>query len=170
MRQKGVRKEQVNNLGRASKNQAELMTRRLKEYELWVSGISICEIARQYNLSPVAVGNDVKAIANLEPYEDAKQRIDAQFKDLVRIIYNRITTDETVTHPQRAAYIHELNESLKTLARIHGLDKGDTYNISSTNIITGVQIYDKWDDSRIQEEFKRRRLELHKDSESTSPQ
>jgi hypothetical protein len=145
--------------GRLTGNNKELEARRLKEYKMWISGITKMEIARQSNLTWNVINNDIKYIASLEPIENVKEKIDAQFNDLFKLCREKLE-DIKVTDTSRIGYIREASEILTRLARIHGLDKGDnyTFNSSITNIVTGIKVYDKWDNDRLQEEFKRRRI------------
>jgi len=146
--------------GRVTKTDKELWDRRVKEYRLWSMGVTKTEIARQFGITYPAVTNDVKAVAALEPIEDVKEKIDASFMEVIRTAFEKINK-EGIPEGAKVGYLHEINEALSRRARINGLDKGDNYTINATtNILTGVNIYAKWDDSRLQEEFKRRRLTI----------
>jgi len=146
--------------GRVTKTNKEMWDRRVKEYRLWSMGITKTEIARQFNLTYPAVTDDIKAVAALEPIVDIKEKIDASFNEIIRTAFEKINK-EGIPEGAKVGYLHEINEAVSRRARIHGLDKGDSYTINATtNILTGVNIYAKWDDSRLQEEFKRRRLTI----------
>ena len=147
------------NGGRISKSNAELWSRRVKEYRLWSMGVLRIEIARQFNLTPKQVGEDIQAMVAFEPIEEVKKKIDAKSNEVIRTAFENVNKADT-PHAARIGYLHIINEAIGRLSLIHGLERPqNNFNLYQTlNVENGDNKYGKWDSNRLREEFNRRRL------------
>jgi predicted DNA-binding protein YlxM (UPF0122 family) len=70
--------------GRKSKNNAELWKRRTEEFRLYAMGFNTQEIAERFGIDHTTVGDDLKAIADMEKPIEAKYEVEQLFNEVIQ--------------------------------------------------------------------------------------
>lgn len=145
--------------GRKSKNNADLMNRRIEIYRLWSSGISKTEIATRFGLSVDAISLDIKAIAMLDDPKSAKDKIDSGYLEIIRRALDLAELEKDAF--KIAALMRIAVDGLSHRAKLHGFEQtNNQFNISQTQILntSGRNPYDGLDEKALEREIARRRF------------
>jgi len=157
-----ARRARAHTGGRKTASNEELWARRIKVLRLWSMGVTKVEIAHQFNLSTQAIDDDLAAMAMIEPADDAKKKIAGHLVEIIRKAFEKVNQDD-ITEASKIEYFKIITDACQKLSRLHGIERDtNIFNMSQTlNTISlaGANRYDKWNDDKLQAEFKRRRLE-----------
>jgi len=160
--QKSARPRQGIAGGRKSATQAELWRRRIEVYRQWSGGLTKTEIGAKYNISFQTVGEDLKAMVAADNPIDAKNKIDAGYKEIIRRALD--LAEKSKDDFKAAALLRVAMDSLSHAAKLHGFERDvNQFSFSQTQILNtgGKNPYDSLDEKDLEKEFNRRRLFLN---------